>query len=137
MAIAHNRIVLPTRHKGEKALHAASRMLADLNGIASPLAPSKLRALKSVDGVRNAVLVGKPVLLSGRLPTYCDLDGYMIGAIADDEACVALTYNAPRKAFRVVNTRGVVWGQRGRAWLTAADLERLLHEGVVASTVKT
>lgn len=56
--------------------------------------------------------------------------GYLLvdGPVAGGHAILVIGYSNTRKAFRLLNSWGLSWGAKGRAWLREADMERLLHE---------
>jgi hypothetical protein len=49
-------------------------------------------------------------------------------AIAGGHAILVAGYQEKRNAYRLVNSWGRGWGQSGRAWLKADDMERLVVE---------
>lgn len=53
------------------------------------------------------------------------VDGAKIGA----HCVLVVGYDHKRAAFRCLNSWGAGWGQRGRFWITMADMQRLLDEG--------
>lgn len=57
------------------------------------------------------------------------------GEIAGGHAYRIVRYDPLRKAYRVVNSWGMDWGQYGRAWLRDVDLASLLEQDGEAVTV--
>lgn len=49
-------------------------------------------------------------------------------SIAGGHAILVAGYEDRRKAYRLVNSWGPSWGQKGRAWLEAEDFRRLLED---------
>ncbi len=50
------------------------------------------------------------------------------GPLAGGHAYQLTQYSIPRDAYRITNSWGLDWGQRGRAWLRSTDLRTLLTE---------
>lgn len=50
------------------------------------------------------------------------------GEVVGGHAILCLGYSTEIKAFRLHNSWGTEWGDNGRAWLSKADLARLLEE---------
>lgn len=56
--------------------------------------------------------------------------GFLVidGPLAGGHAILVLGYSTNKKAFRLLNSWGGSWGQKGRAWLRDADMQRLIAE---------
>jgi hypothetical protein len=56
--------------------------------------------------------------------------GYLLvdGPVAGGHAILVIGYSKARTAFRLLNSWGKGWGEKGRAWIRASDMERLLKE---------
>lgn len=66
-------------------------------------------------------------------------DGTLLaeGDAVGGHAYLIIGYSVARDAFRVLNSWGSTWGQKGRAWLRFADAERLIAEdGEACSAVE-
>lgn len=50
------------------------------------------------------------------------------GPLRGGHALLCVGYSAGRKAFRLINSWGEGWGQKGRCWLRAQDLDLLLEQ---------
>lgn len=66
-----------------------------------------------------------------------DAEGYITpsGSVAGGHAYRLIGYSPARDAYRLVNSWGVGWGRRGRAWLRSSDLSSLLQDQGEAVTV--
>lgn len=53
---------------------------------------------------------------------------YPSGAVRGGHAYLCVGYNVIRGCFRIANSWGLAWGDRGRAWIQGEDLSRLLKE---------
>ena len=124
--------------------------LAGWAGLASVPTPSVRELLKALHGaglsvagfwtrsavdVRQALRQGLgPVLLTARWSAGMlapDRNGFVLprGRIMGRHTVVIVGYDTTRAAFRLLNSFGKSWGQLGRAWVAAADLQALLRDG--------
>jgi hypothetical protein len=53
----------------------------------------------------------------------------LTGRVEGGHCILVNGYSLPRKAFRLRNSWGADWGQKGEAWLRFADLVQLLQQG--------
>lgn len=60
---------------------------------------------------------------------------HVSGAVAGGHAYCLIGYNLKSGLFRVLNSWGTSWGQKGRAWLKGEDLDRLLSDQGEAAVV--
>jgi hypothetical protein len=59
------------------------------------------------------------------------------GRIAGGHAYVIAGYSVERKAFRIVNSWGADWGQKGRAWISFEDMDYLIkNQGEACSAIE-
>lgn len=59
------------------------------------------------------------------------------GAMAGGHAWLVIGYSLARKSFRMVNSWGPSWGEKGRAWIKLDDMAKLIAEsGEVCSAVE-
>ena len=74
------------------------------------------------------VIVGSPWYLGMQTP---DPHGFIAptGKRVGSHAYLVVGYDLRREAFRILNSWGPAWGQLGRAWVRAADLQTLLEHG--------
>lgn len=66
-------------------------------------------------------------------------DGYLIpaGSVAGGHAYLVIGFSKSRNAFRIVNSWGAAWGEKGRAWIKFADADKLIQEyGEACSAVE-
>lgn len=56
--------------------------------------------------------------------------GYLLvdGALAGGHAILVLGYSQYHQAFRLLNSWGAGWGEKGRAWMREPDMQRLIAE---------
>lgn len=52
------------------------------------------------------------------------IDGPLVGG----HALLVLGYSTRQRAFRLLNSWGIGWGEKGRVWLRDADMQRLIAE---------
>jgi len=73
----------------------------------------------------GTVVVGTNWLYDMFMPAS---DGYLrvSGSVAGGHAWHIVGYSGIRKAFRMQNSWGADWGEKGQAWIKLADLQRLL-----------
>lgn len=50
------------------------------------------------------------------------------GGLAGGHDILVIAYNVKKNAFKMHNSWGSAWGLSGEAWISFADLDRLLHE---------
>jgi hypothetical protein len=69
-----------------------------------------------------------------------DRSGFIrpVGPLEGGHCYVVLGYSADRDAFRIQNSWGVEWGQKGRAWMAFEDYQFLISQdgGEAASAVE-
>jgi hypothetical protein len=53
---------------------------------------------------------------------------HMSGSLQGGHSYVISGANADQERFRLINSWGLSWGQYGRAWISYADVQRLLNE---------
>ncbi len=94
-----------------------------------------------VDEMRRYVLSRGPVVVG--TDWYADMftpkGGFIIptGAIAGGHAWLVNGYSLRRKAFRMMNSWGLTWGDKGRSWIKLADMDKLIQaSGEVCSAVE-
>lgn len=89
------------------------------------------RAVPSVGSLKATIDRGTPVLLRARVPVDPPRpDGsWPLDGPRQVRSIIILGYSRARRAYRVLETRGVGWGQVGRAWIAADDLKALLARG--------
>lgn len=97
----------------------------------------------SAEEVKQWILRYGPVLLGTSLTTgmrdVVSPGYYMrpVGSPLGGHAYLATAYSLSRHAFRISNSWGISWGQRGKAWLAYTDLDMLLrNQGQAASIVE-
>jgi hypothetical protein len=107
---------------------------------------SEYRWAWNLEPVVNHILAVSPVVLgttwySSMMET--DADGFLKarGELVGGHAYLAIGANRTRScpdgtkgAIRIVNSWGRAWGQSGRAWISFADLSKLLSEDGEAAT---
>jgi hypothetical protein len=112
---------------GAKALQAAGHL-------------TEYRWADTVADVRDWLLRDRGCVVAGtdwhRDMSRPDRRGYAwpAGGVVGGHAYLLCGYSSARRAFRLVNSWGSAWGQRGRAWLHEEALAGLLADGGEACT---
>jgi hypothetical protein len=97
----------------------------------------------TADEARDFILTRGPIVLGTDWHVemyHPDPQGYLKpeGAIDGGHAYLAIGFSRRRDAFRIMNSWGISWGERGRAWLKRADLQQLLErDGEACSALET
>lgn len=96
----------------------------------------------TVDQVATAVLSRGPVVIGSSWfegMNATDDSGFVrvAGELLGGHAWIITGVNVARQRFRLLNSWGDAWGERGRAWISAADLAKLLDaDGEACSAVE-
>jgi hypothetical protein len=113
---------------------------SDFNILGLRIVPKGDTAESFVDNVKGEIHKGNPVIFSFRTPpSFHKLRGPEIyedssGAIASSHGRHAMTfigYDDERQAFRLINSWGRAWGDRGYAWLSYDMLAAHVVQGYV------
>jgi hypothetical protein len=138
MPKAHNRTIrVPDRNAGarQSGTVVAWQIVAQLVDGARA---DRSWPVESLADVHHALRKGLPVVLTATLPSETNVDGYLTERPNRLQTVVLIGYSARRHAFRLVNSRGVAWGQAGRAWVTESLVSDVLSSAraVVPDAVK-
>ena len=102
----------------------------------------------TVDEVKNWVLVNGPVVVGTNWYSHMTegisveypLRGFWVkpeGTLLGGHAYLISGYSLRMHAFRILNSWGTAWGERGKAWLAEEYLEQLmLEDGEVCTAVE-
>ena len=109
------------------SVRAGAKVLTRLGHLA------EYRWAKNADEVKTYVLSRGCVIFGTNwyegmfYPTH---DGYLKieGQIAGGHAYAIVGYSKPRDAFRILNSWGIGWGEKGRAWIKRTDAQILLDQ---------
>lgn len=94
------------------------------------------------DTARDYVLTRGPVIFGTDWHTEMfvpDANGWLRprGQVVGGHAYVVIGFSRTRDAFRILNSWGKGWGQKGRAWLSRADAAALIAaDGDVCSAIE-
>lgn len=97
---------------------------------------------QTLDDMKKWLLSGSGTLVAGT-NWYTDMFSpdsmnFLIpsGRIAGGHAYLLIGYSSQRDSFRMINSWGADWGDKGRAWIHSESMKKLMDEGEFCAAIE-